>query len=153
MKIVYCMEWSLLKKQPHNILSEEDAKERYIKEESYVSVIYENNKVKNVIEIDEISITVRFYNDSLENYLLYGFIKKDDKLFLNTAYHYTYKESKKVEHILFNFKENGEMFIEKRDFITGNVEERDGIVDVSCNWELFPDFGDYHGLIRVNRDK
>ena len=153
MKIVYCMEWSLLKKQPHVILTEQDAKEKYIREGTYVSVLYENDKVKNVIEIDEMSVTVRFYNDNLENYLLYGFIKKDGKLFLNTAYHYTYKEGKKVEHILFNFKENGEMFIETRDFVTGSVEEKEAIVDVSCNWEPFPAFGDYNGLIRVNRDK
>lgn len=152
MKIVYCMEWSLFKKQPHNILSEQDAKERYKKEQSYVSVIYENKKVKHVIESDKMSISVRFYNDDLENYLLYGFVKKEGKLFLNMAYYYTYKESKKVEHILFNFEENGEMFIEKRDFITGNVEEKDGVVDVSFNWEYYPNFGDYSGLIRVERE-
>lgn len=153
MKIVYCTEWSLFKKQPHNILSEQDAKEKFIREGTYVAVLYENDNVKNVIEIDEMSLTVRFYNDKLENYLLYGFVKKNDKLFLNMAYHYTYLNDKKVEHILFNFKENGEMFTEKKDYISGDVEERKGIVDVSCNWDTFPEFGDYLGIIRVEREK
>lgn len=152
-KIVYCTEWSLFKKQPHNILNEQDAKSKFVSEGIYVAVIYENEKVKNVIEIDEMSLTVRFYNDNQENYLLYGFVKKNDKLFLNTAYHYTYFNNKKIEHILFNFKENGEMFVEKKDYISGELEEREAVVDVSCNWEPFPKFGEYAGVIKVDREK
>lgn len=153
MKIIYCTEWSLFKKQPHNILSEQNAKKKFASEGTCVAVLYENDNVKNVIEIDEMSLTVRFYNENLENYLLYGFVKKKDKLFLNMAYHYTYLNNQKVEHTLFNFKENGEMIAEKKDYISGVVEERKSIVDVSCNWEPFPEFGNYFGVIRVEREK
>lgn len=150
--IVYCMEWALFKKQPHNILSEHEAKERFINEGTYVAVLYENNNVKYVIEIDEVSLTVRFYNDNLENYLIYGFVKKNNKLFMNMACHYTYLNNKKIEHIIFNFNENGEMFTEKRDYVSGVVEEKEAIVDISCNWEDFPEFGYYYDVIRVERE-
>ena len=55
-----------------------------------MAVIYEEEKIVNVIGINEASLTVRFYNENQENYLLYGFVKKGDKLFLNAAYHYLY---------------------------------------------------------------
>lgn len=128
MKITYCTEWSLFRKQPNHILSESDAKERHINGEPYVAVIYETEDVINVIEIDESSLTVRFYNEKFENYLLYGFVKKDNRLFLNTAYHYLYN--------------NGE-----------EVEQREIVVDVTCNWEDFPEFDNYFGIIRAEREK
>lgn len=108
MKITYCTVWSLFRKQPYHILSESDAKEKHINGEPYGVVIYEAEDVINVIEIDENSLTVRFYNDKFENYLLYGFVKKDNRLFLNTVYHYLYN--------------NGE-----------EVEQREAVVDVACN--------------------
>ncbi|MBQ7775067.1 MAG: hypothetical protein IJ379_04015 [Lachnospiraceae bacterium] len=151
MKIVYCEEWSLFKKQPHKILSEQDAKKKAAKEETYTAVLYEDDKVRYVIEVNKAFLTVRFYNDAFEYYLLYGFEKKDDRLFLNMAYHYAYLDGEEQETTLFNFKENGEMVAERRNYISGEVEEREGVVDVSCNWEPIPEFGDYHGVIRVER--
>ena len=151
MKIIYCKEWALFKKQPHDIITEQEAKNRYSKKESYVAVLYENNTLKYVVEIDGISETVRFYDDNLDNYLLYSFVKKGENMFLNTAYYYCFKEGKKVEHVYFNFKENGEMVAEKRDYIEGRVEGSEGTVDVSCNWERIPDFGEYNSVIRIDR--
>ena len=153
MNIIYCAEWALYKKQPHNILSKHEAKEKFINDGTYAAVLYENDNVKNVIEIDEVSLTVRFYDDNLDNYLIYGFVKRDGKLFMNMACHYAYQNHEKNEHMIFNFKENGEMIAEKMNYVTGEVEERLAVVDVSCNWEEFPEFGEYYDVIRVEREK
>lgn len=153
MKITYCTEWSLFRKQPYHILSESDAKEKHINGEPYVVVIYETEDVINVIEIDESSLTVRFYNEKFENYLLYGFVKKDNRLFLNTAYHYLYNNGEEVEQTLFNFKDTGELFMERSNNASKEVEQREIVVDVTCNWEDFQEFGDYFGIIRAEREK
>lgn len=153
MKIIYCTEWSLFRKQSNHILSESDAKERHINGEPYVVVIYETEDVINVIEIDESSLTVRFYNEKFENYLLYGFVKKDNRLFLNTAYHYLYNNGEEVEQTLFNFKDTGELFMERSNNASKEVEQREIVVDVTCNWEDFPEFGNYFGIIRAEREK
>ena len=152
MKTIYCKQWSLFKKQPHCIISESEAKNKHINGESYVAVIYEAEKIKNVIEIDKVSLTVRFYNENQENYLLYGFAKKGVKLFLNAAYHYLYDNGEKIEMTLFNFKETGELFMERSNNASEEVEQRDAIVDVVCNWEVFPQFGEYQGVIKVERE-
>lgn len=46
MKIVYCMEWSVFRKQPHNIISKQEAKEKHMSRGTYVAAIYENENVK-----------------------------------------------------------------------------------------------------------
>ena len=61
MKMVYCKEWSLFRKEPHCVISESEAKDKHKRGESYVAVIYEAEKAKNVIEINESSLTVRFH--------------------------------------------------------------------------------------------
>ena len=152
MKIVYCKEWSLFRKEPHCIISEAEAKDKHINGESYAAVIYEEEKVKNVLEINGDSLTVRFYNENQECYLLYGFVKKGDKLFLNAAYHYLYDNGEDIEMTLFNFKDTGEVFMERRNNVSGEVEQREAIVDVTCNWEEFPQFGEYQGVVKVERE-
>lgn len=128
-------------------------KKSTLMENPYVVVIYEAEDVINVIEIDENSLTVRFYNDKFENYLLYGFVKKDNRLFLNTAYHYLYNNGEEVEQTLFNFKDTGELFMERSNNVSKKVEQRKAVVDVTCNWEEFPQFGNYFGIIRIEREK
>ena len=117
-----------------------------------MAVIYEKEKIVNVIGINENSLTVRFYNGNQENYLLYGFVKKGDKLFLNATYHYLYNNGVEVEMTLFNFKETGELFMERRSKASGEVEQREAVVDVTCNWEDIPQFGEYQGVIKVERE-
>lgn len=152
MKMVYCKEWSLFLKQPHCIINESEAKDKHKNGKSYVVVIYEEEIIVNVIGINETSLTVRFYNENQEDYLLYGFVKKVDKLFLNMACHYLYDNGEKVEMTLFNFKETGELFMERRNKASGKVEQREAIVDVTCNWEEIPKFGQYQEVIKVERE-
>lgn len=55
--------------------------------------------------------------------------------------------------MVFGFKQNGELYMEKRDLLSGEIEEREAVVDVSCNWEDFPKFGDYSRLLILERKK
>lgn len=151
-KIVYCKEWALFGKEPHCIINESEAEDKHKNGESYVAVVYEKEKVINVITNNKTSLTVRFYNDNQENYLLYGFVKRENKLFLNLAYHYLYDNGEEVETTLFKFKETGELFIERRNNVSGEVEQREDVVDVTCNWEEIPQFGEYQEVLKVERE-
>lgn len=150
--IVYCSKWSLFKKQPIEIFETEVALKYHNTGKRYSVLIYKDDNLINVIELDKDGAIVRFLDEDMNIFLLYGFRKKENsKLFLNTAYHYTYKNGIEVEQTLFNFKDTGELFMEKRNNKSGNVEEREAVVDISYNWEEFPQFGDYFRLIRVER--
>lgn len=153
MNIVYCNKWSLFKKQPIGICERDAALECHNAGKRYSALIYEGDTLKNVVEVDKDGVIVRFLDKDMNVFLLYGFRRKDNnKLFLNAAYHYLYKEGVEIEHTFFNFKDTGELFMERRSIESEDVEEREAIVDVLCNWEEFPEFGDYCGLIKEERN-
>ena len=44
------------------------------------------------------------------------------------------------------------MVAEKKDYIKNIVEESEYKVDVSCNWECIPKFGEYQELLKEERN-
>ncbi len=73
-------------------------------------------------------------------------------MFLNAVYYYNYQNGKETENFFYNFKESGEMIAERRALVAGNVEAKENLVDVSCNWEKYPEFGKYSRLTILERD-
>lgn len=119
----------------------------------YTAVLSEKDAVKNVIEIHKDGVIVRFMDENEQTYLLYGFRRKsEEEMFLNTVYYYNYQNGKETENIFYNFKESGEMIAERKDLITENAEAKENLVDVSCNWEKHPEFGEYSRLTILERD-
>ncbi|KWX80753.1 hypothetical protein AML91_00355 [Paenibacillus jilunlii] len=53
--------------------------------------------------------------------------------------------------MIFGFKENGYIAMEKRDFSTGKVLERESQGSVDNNWTVVPEFGDYLYLCKEER--
>lgn len=154
MKIVYCKEWSLFYKEPIEIWDTDVAIKCHNIGKRYSVLIYEDETLINVIELDKDGAIVRFIDNDMNVFLLYGFRRKDNnKLFLNTAYHYLYKDGTEIEQTIFNFKDTGELFMVRRNIESKTVEEREANVDVSCNWEEYPEFGDYSRLIILEREK
>ncbi len=151
MKIVYYENWSNVRKKPINEITLEIVKNKAVKKESYVAVIYNNDTIQNVISITESSYTVRFLDEHLNLILLYDFQIKDEKLFLDAVYYYQYLDNNKIQHTFFSFSENGKMITENRNYITNEVDEKEGYVDVSPNWENIPSIGDYSKLLKKNR--
>ena len=53
----------------------------------------------------------------------------------------------------FVFKEDGSTVIYREDFVAGILERADVHMDVSQNWEAYPEFGDYSALVRRQRER
>ena len=146
------MKWSLHRKKAIEVIDKDVALAKHNKGIGYTVVLSEMGIITNVIEVEKEGVVVRFMNEDIETYLLYGFQRcGETDIFLNMVYYYNYQNSQEIENIFFNFKENGEMAIERRNLITGELEEKEAIVDVSCNWERFPEFGDYLKLVLLHR--
>lgn len=53
--------------------------------------------------------------------------------------------------MIIGFQEDGYIAMEKRDFKTGSVEEREAKDTLEKNWGVFPEFGQYLHLCREER--
>lgn len=155
MEILYCDKWWLHRKEPTGILDLSTAEKRHETGKNYTAVLCEDNIVEYVIEVSAKSIIVRFMNDDINVYLTYIFQRKsEDNIFLSSAYYYKYGNGgdKETELITYRFTENGELYMEKDDLISDEVEEKESVVDVSGNWDKFPNFGKYDHLIEEERE-
>ena len=56
------------------------------------------------------------------------FTKKTISFFLNAAYYHSYEAEKEIELMVFGFKQSGELYMEKRDLLSGEIEEREKIM-------------------------
>ncbi len=125
MEILYCMKWSLHKKRPIEVISQSTAFAKHCEGNRYTVVLSEKGVVNNVIELDKDGIIVRFMDEKERTYLLYGFRRKNqEEIFLNTVYYYNYENEKEIENIFYK----------------------------SCNWEKYPEFGEYSRLIILERE-
>lgn len=153
MNITYCFKWWLKKKRPIDILDNNHAREKHLKGEYYTAVISENDKVNYVVSIDQNYVVVKFMNDSTAPYLTYEFHRvKDDSVFLKFASFCQYDGEQEIEEMNFNFEQDGTVYMEKINLVSGEVDAREGKEDVSCNWDKFPKFAEYGNLLRLERE-
>jgi len=155
MKITYCDKWSILKKGPWNLIDKAKARENHTGRIPYTAIIQDNyDNVTHVIEITDKYLLVNFMNKFTSPYLCYNFIVKDsDNIFLSAAYCTSYDEKSNRELLLMNvsFKENGDVVMERRDLVTGDVDERENKMDPKRNWDKYPEFGSYNHLLVEER--
>lgn len=154
MKVYYCDEWSDIKKKPWNILDERTAYTCHLKHEPYTAVLTEDEKPEYIVNVTNEWVSVSFYDDFTRKYLNYDFeVMNEGKIFLRTAIYWEYDDEtdKEVSSLILGFREDGYIAMEKRDFTTGSVEEREISDTLERNWDVFPDFGQYIHLCKEER--
>jgi hypothetical protein len=154
MKVYYCDEWSDIKKQPWNILGERTAYLHHQNHEPYTAVLIEDEKPKYIVNVTNEWVSVGFYDDLNRKYLNYDFeVISHGKIFLRTAMYWEYDDATEIEisSLILGFREDGHIVMEKTDFKTGSVEERDTSDSLENNWDVFPEFGEYIPLCRKER--
>ena len=154
MEIKFCEKWWYPRKRAINLLTKEQAEKYHLAKKPYSVIVTEGETIEYILEISENDIFVGFMNENCEKYLTYAFHReKDDDLFLNAVCYHDYDDDNKLKAMLiFGFKTNGQLFMEKQNLLTGDVEEREANVDITCNWEKFPKFGEYDSLIKKERE-
>jgi hypothetical protein len=149
--MIFCTNWDKQKREVKGEISEDEAKKKHDMREKYYVVIREDDILKNVILFTGRDVIVYFYESEL--FLIYGFKIMEERLFLKTVYHYTYKDNELSEVVLFNFFEDGNLYMRKSKCIHNSHEEKKYIVDVSANWEKYPEFGCYSGILKQERNR
>ncbi|EPY05638.1 hypothetical protein PAALTS15_18958 [Paenibacillus alvei TS-15] len=154
MQIYYCDEWSDIKKKPWNIFDEHTACQHHQKKQPYTAILAEDEKPEYIVNVTKEWVSVGFYDELTRKYLNYDFeVMSGGKLFLRTAMYWEYYDEtdKELNSLIIGFREDGYIAMEKRDFKTGSVEEREAKDTLDKNWDIFPEFGQYLHLCREER--
>ena len=102
------------------------------------------------------TFVIGFLAEYNRKYLQYLFVEKvPQKLFLCSATYYEFEGDKKDFWFRtdYNFNSDGTLIIVKSDLRTRQKERltAQNKIDVSANWEDYPAFGCYDGLIKIER--
>jgi hypothetical protein len=154
MEVFYCDKWSNIKKKAWNIVDESTASINHENHQPYTAVLIDGEQPKYIINVTDKWISVSFLDDFLRKYLHYDFIVKEDtRIFLRTIMYWEYEDGSDAElkSMIFGYQENGHIAMEQRDTKTGEIEERETEDDVSRNWDVYPEFGEYIYLCKEER--
>jgi len=154
MENIYCDKWSMVKQKPWKLIDVDNAYIFHTNKKPYSVIVKKDNQITNIIELTDKYISVNFMNNFLKPYLCYVFdIKKNDNIFLKTAYYTSYdlETNNELIKMTYSFNENGYIVMEKRNNKTGEIEERELQNDTSLNWDKFPSFGKYEYLLKEER--
>ena len=126
----------------------------------YFITITKNDNPYCYFEINKGFYRVCFLDEHLRKYMSYDFTDnfKDanpDKLFLSSITFWEFdgssdKMTKITDHI---FKPDGTFLTIERDLVSNEQinSEAKNKIDVTANWEDYPDFGQYDSIIRKER--
>lgn len=103
-------------------------------------------------------VSVGFLDQELREYLFYSFkLINDNKLFLSMAVHREFAENEGAGILnvssgtTYIFNEDGNTTVREERFNPYKLEESQTMVDISGNYDKFPEFGKYDLLIRKER--
>ncbi len=153
-RFFYCKSWFWAKKKPTGLLSEEQAKLLHDNKETYTILVNDIYKPFAVIEVSNDFISVNFLDDLLRNKLSYQFEEVElRKVFLSMA---TYREYDGEQDGVclgtsYVFAKGGDLIIRKQIFNPSSLEESQSTIDVSGNYESYPDFGNYNDILNIER--
>jgi hypothetical protein len=149
-----------LKKDKSVQLLEEGARNAHENGLIYFVTIFENEKPYCFLEINKGFYRVCFLDAFFRKYMSYDFTDNfrainPDKLFLSSITFWEFEGStdktlKNTDHI---FKPDGTFLVIERHLVTNEQIESDAKnkIDVSMNWEEYPEFGKYDSLVRKER--
>jgi hypothetical protein len=154
MTVFYCEKWFLPGKRAIRPLDEAEAQRRHDAREPYTALIGSQDHPSQVISLAGPWASVGFMDDAVREYLAYDFNEKQrGKLFLTMALYRKFEgdSDDPVAFGQFAFQQNGHVIMEWRDLRSGEAVQKERDVNVSSNWEDYPNFGYYVPLIKKER--
>lgn len=153
--IDYSVHWRRLSQEPNIPISADEAERRHNTGEQYVAFIKRNGVPYCFVETRKNVYNVEFFDDLMRSYVVYNFIDRAGRncLFMCRAEHRVFSEDtpRTVKQTIYNFLEDGKLLIQERDYGEGGEMTSEAKVNVAGNWEVYPKFGQYGGLIEIER--
>lgn len=156
----YCVQWFRGQNCPSQMLTEDEARARHFANELYTALVGDALSPSCFVEVTAFrAIFVEFLDIKLRRYRDYEFQEVEPgRLLVTGCADPTFPNDKDPPDraTTYLFKPTGEVridrFVANPDGVGSRlVDSRMAQTDVTNNWEPYPDFGHYDGLIRLNR--
>jgi len=154
MEVHYCEGWFRARKIAVNIWEIAEARTAYVNRQMYTALIGSPTAPECFVESTGDAIGLGFLDDLLREHVSYEFEEKEPgKLFLSMATERKFEgDTDNVTWaITYFFDEDGHVVIRETDVITDLVTQAETYLDVSANWEPYPEFGQYESIARKDR--
>ncbi len=158
--ISYCTQWSRYGKRPYEVFSEGEARKRHKDGKLYTALLGGDEHPHCFLEVSAFrSVCVEFLDSALRTYFHYSFQEmRPNELFMSMSRRpeFPNEVDEPDRATVLYFETDGRLLIERYEAHADGigskiVGEEERIVDVSRNWEPYPEFGDYGGLARLDR--
>lgn len=154
MKYFYCKSWFRAKKVATEIWSSATAEVAHSEGKLYTVLVNSETHPTAFVEVTKNTVSVGFLDERLREKLSYAFIAVGGgRIFLSMA---TYRDFQGDSDALgsgtsYVFQESGSVSIKRQTFSPPASQVTDSTTDVSGNYSLYPIFGRYDDLLRVER--
>ena len=154
MKVHYCKSWFRARKRATDMWDEAEARAAHVKRQLYTALVGSPTAPECFVEIRDDYMGVEFLDHLLREYVAYQFEEKEPgKLYLSMATERKFDgdTDKVIWGITYYFDEDGHVAIEEEDFVADTLTKAETYLDVSANWEPYPEFGEYESITRKDR--
>ncbi|MPQ71793.1 MULTISPECIES: lytic transglycosylase [unclassified Pseudomonas] len=152
--IFYCKSWFRAKKRPTDVWAEEQARSAHINKKQYTALVDSADRPYCFLDVTEQVVGVGFLDENLRESLTYAFQRiENGKLFLTMATHREFEgETDKIASgISYVFKQDGTVQMRREFFSPHRLEVSTTSTDVSANYSVVPEFGEYDDFIKIER--
>lgn len=153
----YAEKWSRGYKEVRGPLTEEQARARHRSGKWYTVLLGSTECPSCFIEVvgENGYVGVNFLDEHLRNYLIYDFQQiGPGRLFNSIGTFRTFVDnSDKVAMVeTYRFERDGRLTVTRTDLLTDESEVGSREIDVTPNFEAWPEFGQYERLLIQDRD-
>lgn len=152
--VYYCKSWFRAKKRPIEIWTEEQARSAHASRNLYTVLMGSADAPCCFLEVNDKFVGVGFLDQYLRESICYAFKEiEPGQLFLSMA---TYREFEGDSDAVavgttYVFDRHGDVRIQRQSFNPHGLEVTESIVDVAANYVVWPEFGEYDDLTKVER--
>jgi hypothetical protein len=154
MEVHYCRGWFRPRKVLSEPLTEHEARAAHDSRALYTALIGDRDHPRCFVEITGDSMAVEFLDAHLRPYVCYHFQeRRPGMLFISMAIFRKFEggSDKVREAVIYYYKEDGRTEVHKTFISPAETWEGDTTLDVSPNWEPYPEFGEYESITRLDR--
>ncbi len=151
----YCERWNDVLNQPFQPMSEAEARRRHETGQLYSVLLGDPAAPQALVEVrlETGYVAVDFFDDRLRRFVDYVYGERDGRLFFKSTSERRWDRKGSLRAAQsYDFKPDGHVYVTKLDAVRNMEETYEQWATVDDNWEEIPAFGDYSGVLRIERD-